>query len=273
MEKRLLCAFAHPDDESFGPSGTIAQIVADPGARVRLVIATRGEAGTIGISKRYEPGELARIRQGEMIEAARRLGAELFFLGYPDRRVSLVPPEMIVTDLIREIRLSRPQALLTFHPNGISAHPDHLAMTAALRAAFDVAADPGQCPECGPPWRSDRLFYHALTPRQAGAIAHSRAVETIPEEEVDLALDVLDWLPRKHAACLAHGTQLDFYNRLQAATGGLDAFWATEHHVLGAWRGAKPAGLAGLFDGLGEGQALTSSRSAPAPAGPRPPRG
>ncbi len=45
-DKRLLFAFPHPDDESFGPGGTIARYARE-GAEVHYVCATRGEVGTV----------------------------------------------------------------------------------------------------------------------------------------------------------------------------------------------------------------------------------
>ena len=41
-----MAVFAHPDDESFGPGGTLARYAAR-GADVFLVTATRGEMGKI----------------------------------------------------------------------------------------------------------------------------------------------------------------------------------------------------------------------------------
>jgi len=45
-DKRLLLAFPHPDDESFGPGGTIAKYARE-GVDVHYVCATRGEVGTV----------------------------------------------------------------------------------------------------------------------------------------------------------------------------------------------------------------------------------
>jgi LmbE family N-acetylglucosaminyl deacetylase len=44
MFKTLLAVFAHPDDETFGPGGTLAKYAAE-GAAVHLICATRGEVG------------------------------------------------------------------------------------------------------------------------------------------------------------------------------------------------------------------------------------
>ena len=43
---RILCVFAHPDDETFCAGGTFAKYIAC-GAEVMVVSATRGEAGQI----------------------------------------------------------------------------------------------------------------------------------------------------------------------------------------------------------------------------------
>jgi len=55
--KRLLCVFAHPDDECLGPGGSIAQCAID-GGEVFITTFTAGEAGSIGISKTLAREEL-----------------------------------------------------------------------------------------------------------------------------------------------------------------------------------------------------------------------
>ena len=51
--KRLLVVTAHPDDEAFGPAGTIAKY-ADMGVKIHLLCATRGEAGQWSQKKRQQ---------------------------------------------------------------------------------------------------------------------------------------------------------------------------------------------------------------------------
>lgn len=248
MEKRLLCAFAHPDDESYGPAGTIREVSGRSDGRVRLVIATRGEAGSLGISKQYSTAGLARVRQAEMLSAARVLEAEVVFLGYPDRHVPDVGETRAVADLVREIRLFRPHVIVTFHPNGISGHEDHKAMTRYATAAFHAAGDPAWRvppesgrPDAGEPWQASRLLYYGFATSRAAAIGHLRNIHGIDDADADLTLDVTPHLARKHAACLAHATQISLYEQLQQAVGGIDAFWSRDHHVLGAWAGERPA--------------------------------
>jgi LmbE family N-acetylglucosaminyl deacetylase len=252
MEQRLLCAFAHPDDECYGPAGTIREIAVRPKGRVRLVIATRGEAGSMGISKQYARHDLARIRQGEMQASAAVLGAELRFLGWPDKGLSAFNPDRAVVELAREIRLFRPQVLLTFHPNGISGHPDHKAMSAFLVDAALAAGDPARGVDGLPPWTAARLFYYAVSATRGRMMEAFRSVATIPDAEATIVMDVRSHASIQHAACRCHVTQMDFYRALQQAEGGLDRLWSTEHLVVEPRIGGRlPDGLKDPFEGIG----------------------
>ena len=52
--RSLLAVFAHPDDESFGPGGTLAKYAAE-GVEVWLVCGTDGDAGTVdGLIERVQ---------------------------------------------------------------------------------------------------------------------------------------------------------------------------------------------------------------------------
>ena len=56
---RVLAAFAHPDDEGFGPGGTLALLCA-AGSAVTLVCATNGDVGEISDSALATPETLGR---------------------------------------------------------------------------------------------------------------------------------------------------------------------------------------------------------------------
>ena len=82
--RRLLVALAHPDDESFGPAGTIIHY-ARQGVAVHYICATRGEAGHVDPELLARAGSLADLRTQELLCAARHLGlAAVHFLGYRD---------------------------------------------------------------------------------------------------------------------------------------------------------------------------------------------
>src|SRR4029077_19220782 len=82
--RTVLGIFAHPDDESLACGGTLARL-ADAGARVVLLCASRGEAGSISDPALVPDGDLGRVREHELREAAKVLGiAEVLIYDHPD---------------------------------------------------------------------------------------------------------------------------------------------------------------------------------------------
>ena len=203
--KRLLCVFAHPDDESYGPGGTIASYSL-AGVEVFLLMFTAGEAGSIGISKTLPRDELARRRRLELAAACQALGVrEHRILGVPDGGVSQVDRARAVSEIVNDIRRYRPQVAMTFHRGGVSGHPDHIAVARYLDEAIAVAGDDG--PQVSYEWgipRDQAALYERpnLVPLESDEIA---AVVAIGDEAID----------RKVAAIRAHETQVEFFHSLE----------------------------------------------------------
>lgn len=153
MKDVIVAVLAHPDDESFGMGGTLARYAAQ-GAAVHVVLATRGEAGIPGVV----PSRAGAIREAEARAACTILGVRsLRFLDYLDGQLAQVDDNTAVERLIGQLRLLRPDVVVTFGPDGISGHPDHIAVGRWTDLAFDrLCAEPG-----GP-----RLLYY-LAPSEA----------------------------------------------------------------------------------------------------------
>lgn len=133
MNRTLLVVIAHPDDESFPIGGTLAKYAAE-GVRVVLVSATRGEAGIPGLSA----VETGRLRTAELSCAAQVLGvSRLEFLDYPDGALNRVDEETVIAKLLQILQQEKPDTLITFGPDGISGHPDHIAVHRLTTEAFD----------------------------------------------------------------------------------------------------------------------------------------
>jgi LmbE family N-acetylglucosaminyl deacetylase len=137
--RTLLGIFAHPDDESMGPGATLAKYAA-AGHRVAFVTATDGGAGRLFRERARDEAERERLRETRREEtraAAAVLGAEfLGFLGWEDGRLAERPLPEVEGTIAALIRRERPDVLVTFHPSGISYHPDHRVMTLATLGAF-----------------------------------------------------------------------------------------------------------------------------------------
>lgn len=135
----LLAIFAHPDDESFTVGGTLARYAAE-GVEVSLLCATRGEAGIEGIGSE----EAARVREQELWAACAVLGVrEVRFLGYHDGALAKADPTEVTVRMAQVMRELRPQVVITFGPDGISGHPDHVAVSQLATAALDAVAGEG----------------------------------------------------------------------------------------------------------------------------------
>ena len=176
-DRRLLAVLAHPDDESFGPGGTLA-LYASRGVDVHLICATSGEAGEVQPELLQDYDHVRQLRLDELQCATAILGLkDLHLLGYRDSGMPGSPdnqhPEALaaapihevtakVTTLIRQIR---PQVILTFDPQGGYHHPDHIAVHRATVEAFHAAGDPNRYPNGLPPFRPQKLYYHVFSRR------------------------------------------------------------------------------------------------------------
>ncbi len=251
--RTLLVALAHPDDESFGVGGVMARAVAE-GHRVVIVCATRGEVGEISDPSLATAETLGQVREGELRAAAAALGVEdVRFLGYRDSgmvgshenghpdALANARAEEIVPRVVAIVREVRPDVVVTFEPGGIYGHPDHVAISRHVTAAFGLAADPSAWPERGRPHAPARLYHLALPRRLAREFAEDarRKGEDLPweladmgveDDEISAAVDVRPWLPRKLAALEAHATQRRDIERMPPEM--RERFFATEWFVL-----------------------------------------
>lgn len=176
--KRLLIAFAHPDDETFGLAGTII-LYASRGVAVHYICATRGEAGHVDPELLQGYDSLAELRTQELLCAARHLGlTAVHLLDYRDSGMENAPEnrhpsslfqapmEEVVERIVLLIRQIRPQVVVTFDRTGGYFHPDHVKMHQASTLAFHAAGDAERFPrqlEAGlPVFQPQKLYYTAF---------------------------------------------------------------------------------------------------------------
>lgn len=147
-KKCLLVVLAHPDDESFGMGGTLA-LYASQGVEVRLVCATRGEAGEVDEQQLKGFNSIAELRTHELACAARVLGlASVDYLGYRDSGMQgsadnqhpcslfQAPLEQVIETIRDFMNKYQPQVMITFDPSGGYFHPDHVKINRATEKAF-----------------------------------------------------------------------------------------------------------------------------------------
>src|SRR3989338_1537297 len=124
----VVAIFAHPDDEAFGPSGTITKLAKTHD--IYVLCATRGEAG--GNLK-----NIGKVREKELRCSAQILGVkEVYFLGFADGTLSNSLYHRLAAKIEQKLKLLKPQTVLTFEPRGISGHIDHITVSLATTYVF-----------------------------------------------------------------------------------------------------------------------------------------
>lgn len=124
MKPTAVCIFAHPDDESFGPSGTIHMLTKTH--NVYIICITKGDAGENHHPDTVTP--LAELRKKELLASSEIVGVKnVYFLGYPDGELCNNKYHEIAVDVQTILDDLRPSLLLTFEHRGISGHLDHVA--------------------------------------------------------------------------------------------------------------------------------------------------
>ena len=211
--RTVLAVFAHPDDESLSCGGTIARL-ADAGAKVVLLCASRGERGSISDPGLVPDGDLGRVRTRELLDAAAVLGvADVIVLDHRDGNLRWENVPQLHGEIVALVERHRPAAVITFAEDGLYWHLDHIGVherTYTALLSFGAAAPP--------------LYYVTIpkgimhevveAARAEGAVVPETGVwGIVPDafgagaEPPTVTIDVRDWVPRKMAALRCHRTQ------------------------------------------------------------------
>lgn len=205
----VLCVHAHPDDEALFTGGILARS-ASAGARTSVVTCT------------WKDGD---ARVDELRSSLSILGAgEPRLLGYTDNAFAegvpfcSAPFDEAVGKVVEHIREFKPDIVVTYDAYGSYGHPDHIHAHRVTLAAFDAAGYPQLFPGTGVPWQPSHLCL-ATFPRTAieanwaslfggHAPPPGPGVPGLPDDSVDLAVDVSRWYDAKWAAFSAHESEI-----------------------------------------------------------------
>ncbi len=140
----LAAVLAHPDDESFGCAGALA-LAHDAGRAVRLLVATRGEAGA---PDGMPDDDFGDRREDELRCAAGKIGFDEVTVleGYPDGGLADASFSELVDDIALWLSDRRPDTVVTFGAHGVTGHPDHVVIGSATRWAIEQLAESGVAP-------------------------------------------------------------------------------------------------------------------------------
>lgn len=173
----------HPDDIEFGCAPVLIKEV-EKGNRVKMLVLSRGEAGSSGTPEG---------REQEARAAAKLIGAEIDFLDFGgDCHIEYRPENSI--RLATEIRRERPAIVLAPNPFE-NQHPDHCAVGRLVRDACRFARYGGLAElRSLPPHKIGNLLFYNIT-------AHLGRVP-------DIVIDVSDAAETWEAAMRCHSSQI-----------------------------------------------------------------
>jgi N-acetyl-1-D-myo-inositol-2-amino-2-deoxy-alpha-D-glucopyranoside deacetylase len=281
----ILLVHAHPDDETIGTGATMAHYAA-AGVPVTLVTCTLGEEGEVHVPELAglapdAADQLGGYRLAELAAACAALGvSDHRFLGgagrYRDSGMMDTPAnqhprcfwqadlDQAAGHLVEVMREVRPRVLVTYDPNGMYGHPDHIqAHRTAMRAA-ELAGAEGFGPV---------KIYWTAVPKSVLIAGMERfadsaenpfaGVENVdqlpfgtPDSEIAARIDAGEQREAKAAAIRAHASQIPPDSWLRSLAGEFsDGFLGVEHYTLAAGErgpGEEPHGWeSDLFAGIG----------------------
>jgi LmbE family N-acetylglucosaminyl deacetylase len=259
--RTLACVFAHPDDDAYGAAGSVALHADDPDFRFVLIHATLGEQGDIRDGFPATRETLGSIRQGEDEAAWRALGRvpdRHEWLGLPDGGVAEVPFEDVVSPVARILDEENPAVVVTFGPDGIFGHPDHIAIGAATdeafarlrvgnRSGFQRLLHGAVPQSVFERWNRQRaeLGLYTFNPKRT---YHMRGV---PDELIRVTVDCREAASRIVAGLREHKSQLHVMSDNSTNTAQWERRVGREWYAI-AWPESEPGEpmLNDLFDGL-----------------------
>src|SRR5579864_8134132 len=176
----ILLVVAHPDDEA-AATAYLAKAM-DEGKRAGVAYGTRGSSGA-NEAGTEQAAALGDIREVEARRALAKLGiSDVWFIGGRDTASQDVLQSLsswdhgaVLEQMVRIVRLTRPEVILTFLPGTFIGedHGDHQAAGVLATESFDLAGDTAVFPEqvAAPmrrlepylenlrPWQPKKIYY------------------------------------------------------------------------------------------------------------------
>lgn len=195
MKPVVLAIFAHPDDEAFGPGGTLALLANSHD--IHIVTVTGGEAGKCSIDHPNE--DLHHVRMRELADSAKILGVtEVDFFGYKDGTLSNDLYLGLAEKILRKLNELEPEVIITFDKLGVSGHIDHITVSLATTFALSKTK------------LNSELWYFCIPDEEQKIMSDDYFIffpDGHKKSDVDKVIDVSTVWDKKVGAIQAHSSQ------------------------------------------------------------------
>jgi N-acetylglucosamine malate deacetylase 2 len=205
---RVLCVFAHPDDETFY-SGTLA-LMARKGAEIHTLYLSSGEKGKDASGRQLVAESLAAEREDEVRTALQTLAIEenpVFARlpdspQFPDVETESAAAKLYFDVISERLKQIEPVIVITFGPDGETGHFQHRMVGMATTLAFDTTGI------------GDVLLYGVSSkPRRAPITkvmpTYGHGPYSVAPRRISLTVDIRDALDLKMRSMADHKTQFD----------------------------------------------------------------
>jgi len=212
----ILLIFAHPDDESFGVSGIVVKY-SRAGIPVELICATKGEKETrLDVPDGVSTGT---AREAELEKAAVILGIRrIHFLNYIDGDLKHIEKRKLTDKVLSIMQRLDPEVVITFGPDGITGHPDHIAIGKAATRAFKSLYQQNS--------PSKKLYYVTL----ARSIFPDAGLATRPDDQI-ITFNIEKYLDVKIKAIETHKSQQDAREFLDELRKKENSYYTTREYL------------------------------------------
>lgn len=201
--KTVFCVIAHPDDESFGPSGTLALLARQH--NVHVVCVTDGASD----SRFHKIGgkKLGVMRAEELQASAKILGVkQVHMLNYQDGTLNHNLYHDVADKLTKLVDMYKPSLLITMELRGASGHLDHVAVAMITSYVYREHRD------------IDAIWYHCTSKKSSSFMKNYFIFfpEGFDRDQVDMVVDIKKVFLKKVAAAKSHKTQMKDVLRVTA---------------------------------------------------------
>ena len=135
------------------------------------------------------------VREDELRCACKALGLNPpISLDYYDGCLAETDQKIIVSDILKFSQEFNPQVILTFGEDGISGHPDHIAIARFTRQAYQLAEQVA-------------ALYSIAVPQSLASALGMHQIHAVPDEFITLSVDISTVWDAKLSAIVCHRTQ------------------------------------------------------------------
>lgn len=198
----LLFVFAHPDDDAFGPSGSLITLATE--YDIYFLCATKGESGENHSNE--QNAQLSAIREAEVRASAKVIGAkDVFFLGFHDGDLSNNLYHALADRIQTYVDTYKPEVLLTWEPKGVSGHIDHIVVSMVCHFVFERSPS------------IQKLMLYCLTTYQTDEFLENYFIYRPPgyeRSQVDVIYDTSEVWDQKMKAMECHKSQKGDFEKI-----------------------------------------------------------